>query len=364
MKIYFILFILTSIIYAGTYDENYDVLNKNIVKKNYNTLMHGDFEKIIRFKEITFIDNKISNDSKENIENISKEIIKLEKSNKHILISIIGHTNRTSDDLNEKKVDSTIYANKFLNLFSYSLTQEESSKLSNNYAHVVAEVLIQNGSKKESQIIEYRNGKDNLYTDEVKSAKLLSNRVMVAIYIIPEKIIDSDNDGIIDYNDKCPNTPKGITVDDKGCALDSDNDGILDHNDKCPNTLKGLIVNKYGCHIYKILRLNFRNNSSEIEEIYLKKVLDFSNFLLENKNYDVKIIGHTDSNSSTKYNELLSLRRANSVKDFLINKGIDSTYITTYGSGETKPIASNDTKEGRALNRRIEVVLKLKVNQK
>ncbi|MDY0184568.1 MAG: thrombospondin type 3 repeat-containing protein, partial [Desulfuromonadaceae bacterium] len=58
---------------------------------------------------------------------------------------------------------------------------------------------------------------------------------------------DSDGDGVLDKDDKCPNTPAGVQVDKYGCPLDSDGDGVLDHMDKCPNTPKGVAVDKNGC---------------------------------------------------------------------------------------------------------------------
>lgn len=59
--------------------------------------------------------------------------------------------------------------------------------------------------------------------------------------------LDSDNDGVPDYKDNCPDTPKGAAVDSRGCALDSDNDGVFDYKDKCPGTAAGVAVNRVGC---------------------------------------------------------------------------------------------------------------------
>lgn len=58
---------------------------------------------------------------------------------------------------------------------------------------------------------------------------------------------DSDGDGVADNEDKCPNTPKGVTVDNFGCPLDADRDGVPDYQDKCPNTSKGVAVDSQGC---------------------------------------------------------------------------------------------------------------------
>ncbi len=69
----------------------------------------------------------------------------------------------------------------------------------------------------------------------------------------------------------------------------------------------------------------------------------------------IRIVGHTDSMGPAAYNQDLSMRRANAVKDYLVRKGIRSGSITTSGRGETRPVASNDTAAGRAMNRRVEV---------
>lgn len=72
---------------------------------------------------------------------------------------------------------------------------------------------------------------------------------------------------------------------------------------------------------------------------------------------NIKIVGHTDSSGSNAYNDALSMRRATSVKNYLLNKGLDPKTMSTVGMGESSPVASNATKEGRAQNRRVEITL-------
>ena len=81
-------------------------------------------------------------------------------------------------------------------------------------------------------------------------------------------------------------------------------------------------------------------------------------FLKENPDKKVDLEGYTDSIGSAKYNQGLSERRAVSVKTYLVKKGIDPARITGLGFGETKPIAENNTKEGRAKNRRVEIKIR------
>jgi OOP family OmpA-OmpF porin len=78
-------------------------------------------------------------------------------------------------------------------------------------------------------------------------------------------------------------------------------------------------------------------------------------FMNENKDRRVALSGHTDSIGTEKYNQGLSERRAASVKNYLVKKGVDGSRVTSQGFGESKPIADNKTKEGRAKNRRVEI---------
>lgn len=72
----------------------------------------------------------------------------------------------------------------------------------------------------------------------------------------------------------------------------------------------------------------------------------------------INVTGHTDSQGAEAYNQGLSERRAATVKDYLVSKGISSSKISTSGSGENTPVAPNDTAEGRQQNRRVEIMIK------
>jgi len=76
---------------------------------------------------------------------------------------------------------------------------------------------------------------------------------------------------------------------------------------------------------------------------------------------DINVIGHTDSVGPEAYNETLSIKRATSVKEFMVSEGVDAGIIDVSGEGERNPVASNDTKEGRAQNRRVEIQVGVKV---
>jgi len=169
--------------------------------------------------------------------------------------------------------------------------------------------------------------------------------------------VDSDNDGIADYKDKCPNTPKNIVVDEHGCAIDSDFDGVYDYYDMCPNTPKGVKVNFQGCPILAEYRFHFAFDSYKIDKKYYPEIKTLADFLKKNNSITIEIQGYTDNIGSKSYNQKLSEKRANALKEILIKEyKISPNRIKTIGYGESHPIASNSTKEGRAKNRRIVVI--------
>jgi len=178
-------------------------------------------------------------------------------------------------------------------------------------------------------------------------------------------VVDSDGDGVPDDRDLCPGTPEGVAVDARGCPRDSDGDGVPDYLDKCPNTATGVTVNKDGCPVdaagpnRTFENVNFAFDRSELNA-YAREILDNASQVINELSgqyggLKVQIDGHTDSVGSPGYNVALSERRANAVKQYLIRKGVDAKRIETQGFGLTKPIATNETEAGRALNRRAEV---------
>ena len=168
---------------------------------------------------------------------------------------------------------------------------------------------------------------------------------------------DSDNDGVPNEADKCPNTIIGTKVNYSGCEVDSDDDGIVDSKDKCPDTSKDFVVDGYGCPQTATLKVNFASKKYNVSEKLVNDLQNFALFLKENKGYQVIIYGYTDNIGDEAVNKKLSQNRANAVKEALIRYGIKRTRLTAIGKGEADPIADNKDKEGRAKNRRIEVEL-------
>ena len=141
---------------------------------------------------------------------------------------------------------------------------------------------------------------------------------------------------------------------------DLDGDGVLNEHDKCPNTRKGAVVDLDGCEVEAVISLegvHFDFDKATLRP-EAKAVLDGAAALLDkHERVVVEVAGHTDSTGPEDYNQGLSERRANSVKDYLVSKGVQAQRLQAKGYGESMPVASNDTKEGRAENRRVELIV-------
>lgn len=140
-------------------------------------------------------------------------------------------------------------------------------------------------------------------------------------------------------------------------APDLDRDGIPDNIDQCPATPCNFTVDHDGCPIKTRLNIHFATNSADIRASSFSYVNQFAQFLLKNRGSQVKITGHTDNKGSIQHNLLLSQKRANSILQALVAAGVNPSRLAAIGRGESMPIASNNTEEGRAKNRRIEAEL-------
>ena len=181
---------------------------------------------------------------------------------------------------------------------------------------------------------------------------------------------DSDGDGLADDKDACPSVP-AATAD--GCPAapvvqtDSDGDGVYDAQDECSGTLEGLKVDEKGCAVETVdgqaqsivlKGVTFLPGSATLTA-EAKTVLDTAAAALSGQQgLEVELGGHTDAQGKDAANQALSQRRAESVRQYLVGKGIDAGRMTAVGYGETQPIADNNTPAGRAENRRVEFKIK------
>ena len=177
---------------------------------------------------------------------------------------------------------------------------------------------------------------------------------------------DADGDGVADNVDDCPNEAGPVA--NKGCPWpDTDGDGVLDKDDKCPDEA-GTVANN-GCpevepteEVMEQLNEYARTVLFDTGKATFTKETDpvlqaMVAIFKEYPNADFHIEGHTDSVGSASSNQLLSERRANAVKDYLVANGINADRLSAKGYGEENPIDSNKTRSGRQNNRRVEVKL-------
>lgn len=210
-----------------------------------------------------------------------------------------------------------------------------------------------------------------------------------------EENVDSDGDGLLDQEDECPQEPEDTDgfEDEDGCpdpdndqdtvldrvdacpmqpgspantgcpVTDRDGDGVTDDVDNCPDVPgsppngcpKKVLVVKTEKKIEIKKKINFQTGKAKIRGGESFEILDqVAAVLKSNPDIEIVIEGHTDSRGGSTYNLKLSDARANSVRAALIERGIAPERMEAVGYGESKPIASNRTRQGRATNRRVE----------
>jgi OOP family OmpA-OmpF porin len=162
---------------------------------------------------------------------------------------------------------------------------------------------------------------------------------------------DADGDGVSDYFDKCPGTPAGTKVDGSGCPLPAP-------PAPAPQQPTTVIITEADRQIVAeaIKNLEFDFNKSTIRPRSFPSLNRVAQLLIE-KNFSLKLAGHTDNVGSDAYNLKLSKDRAESVKAYLVSKGANPSRIEATGYGESQPIATNANAAGRQKNRRVEFTL-------
>lgn len=138
---------------------------------------------------------------------------------------------------------------------------------------------------------------------------------------------------------------------------DKDGDGVYDQNDRCPNTEAGKKVDQRGCPeiLLTMHGINFNTDSSKILPDSESILAQAKDALEDSVGVSVIVEGYTDNTAGYSYNQLLSERRAIAVLKYLVANGIEKSRLVSVGKGENSPVASNNTKEGRYQNRRVEL---------
>lgn len=186
--------------------------------------------------------------------------------------------------------------------------------------------------------------KSDLDMQKAENAKLRSEMNTLAADLLK----DTDGDGVADKLDKCPGTTTGTVVDGAGCPLKV----------PAPQITERVIITEADRKVVAdaIANLEFDLGKATIRSksyTTLNKVAA----LLMDKNFSLKLAGHTDNTGSDQLNMRLSKDRAESVKAYLVSQGANASRIEAIGFGEGQPIATNDTLEGRQQNRRVEFTL-------
>lgn len=173
--------------------------------------------------------------------------------------------------------------------------------------------------------------------------------------------VDSDFDGVVDYLDNCPFNKIGARVDSDGCPTDFDADGVPDGLDDCPNTLVGVEVDPNGCidlamlSKTMVLNIDYSPGSFEIDFSTRDRLIGLSRLLNFVNDIRLEISGFTDNIGTVPANRSMSEKRANRVRDYLVVQGIATERMKVFGRGEVNFVASNQTSQGRARNRRVEI---------
>ncbi len=175
---------------------------------------------------------------------------------------------------------------------------------------------------------------------------------------------DRDGDGVFFGIDLCPDTPPGVVVDATGCTVDSDGDGVHEGADECPNTPAGARVDARGCLVQlELQNVEFEFNSFDLTREARDYLSELAGQIVQQADPEgtgrLELRGFTDSVGAEAYNQRLSEARAAAVRDFLLSTSIEMEQfidrLDAVGYGEANPVATNDTEEGRARNRRVEL---------
>ena len=193
-----------------------------------------------------------------------------------------------------------------------------------------------------------------------------------AMAVAAPKVQDADGDGVPDSRDRCADTPDGVAVNSVGCPIppplvaevDSDHDTVPDSRDACPATPVGTKVDATGCALplfkgndrtVTLRGVNFEPWKDDLLPASTMVLDEVARQLIESPEVKVEIGGHTDSSGNVGRNLRLSLARAETVRAYLVMKCVESDRLVARGYGLSKPITSNATAAGRAMNRRVEL---------
>ena len=369
---------------------NANIYDKSTYSKNY--FYDTEFEEIVRFDPLEFQSDELSTQSEEYLKEVVQKIKTYTDAEKNILITIVGHTALTTDDANEKKLESRTYARKIQNYFSDSFDTNESFDKSQSYASKIQEYLAQEGVDKNITTLELRSDKDELFSTETEDGYELSNRVMVSMYV--EKDLDLDRDGVLKADDNCPNSKLGAKVDENGCSYrtivlllkghkkksaievhTNAGSSIIEHtNDytlvKSKNSIAKVLSKMpdeemqrlFGDVLIdsnlKLVKFTLYFNGKELLQDSQSQLSNIIEIIAKTEDAYIQVIGHTDTRGKKVSNEILAKQRAD-----LVSQKIKSTissyfYFVTESYGENNLAVQTDDEVREPLNKRVEIFIR------
>lgn len=173
----------------------------------------------------------------------------------------------------------------------------------------------------------------------------------------PETALEECEGGADAKPAKAEPVPAAAAVPVAAAVVDSDGDGVPDDADKCPDSPADKPVDADGCTIEKVVlkHVQFELNSAELTAGSTTELDKAVNAMNKYPTLRIEISAHTDSSGEASYNQQLSEKRASSVREYMVSQGITKDRMEVKGYGEEKPVADNNTREGRAANRRVEM---------
>jgi OOP family OmpA-OmpF porin len=226
---------------------------------------------------------------------------------------------------------------------NYDAVRKAAVNLKNQYGDRICMYTVQIGNDPEAKkLLEQvaQEGQCGFYTnaDQIASSRGMAGFVEKIFLKKVEKVEVVEEVVVVAKPAPCP---------------DNDGDGVCDKDDQCPNTPKGANVNYRGCWVLGDIFFDF--DKYNIKPRFYPELDAVVQILNNNPSVKIRIEGNTDNIGTAKYNMRLSERRANSVMEYLVKAGIDKNRLSTIGYGFSKPVATNATPGGRALNRRVEL---------
>lgn len=229
-----------------------------------------------------------------------------------------------------------------------------------SYTHIGVEFIL--GKKDKPQLARH-NPVSHLYTEMKHDQEALKSLIAANQEKIQQKLdeigtvkeqsdklkMDKDGDGVSDYFDKCPGTPRGTKIDGAGCPINFPVKDTVIHNTYITNEDRRIVDEA-------INNLEFEFGKSTIRDIS-KPYLDKVAAMMVEKGFSLKLGGHTDNIGSEEANMKISKNRAEAIKNYLVAAGVNYGKIEAVGYGESQPIATNKTAVGRQKNRRVEFTL-------